>query len=204
MHTLIRKLVDSLLLRVSLGLLFVAMPVGVTASWMVAGYFDSTGEIALWKGFALVMLYLIPVGYIGSVINVYVIERWIIKNNALRSIRWIWIRLGLYLTGSMVVAFELNFVIQLSSLPLWPLAESSFFLMTMLPAALVVMLFTFAEHVVVQMREREAKLQGQIDELKIEIDLIKQNTQVAEIVDSDFFTNLQEEARQQRAKKPRK
>jgi len=46
--------------------------------------------------------------------------------------------------------------------------------------------------------QREATLRRQVEELKIEIDEAKQQKQVSDIVDSDFFQSLQQKARQMR------
>jgi methyl-accepting chemotaxis protein len=45
-----------------------------------------------------------------------------------------------------------------------------------------------------KVREREQKLMRQVEELKIEIDTTKQRSQVIEIVESDFFKDLQAKA----------
>lgn len=46
-----------------------------------------------------------------------------------------------------------------------------------------------------KVHQREVTLRRQVEELKIEIDEAKQSKQVSEIVDSDFFQNLQQKAR---------
>lgn len=48
--------------------------------------------------------------------------------------------------------------------------------------------------------QREVTLRRQVEELKIEIDEAKQQKQVSEIVDSDFFQSLQLKARQMRSR----
>jgi nitrogen fixation/metabolism regulation signal transduction histidine kinase len=45
-----------------------------------------------------------------------------------------------------------------------------------------------------KVREREQKLMRQVEELRIEIDTAKQESQVIEIVESDFFKDLQAKA----------
>ncbi len=47
---------------------------------------------------------------------------------------------------------------------------------------------------------REQDLRRQVEELRIEIDVVKQQQQVAEITESDYFRSLQEKARQMRAR----
>lgn len=49
--------------------------------------------------------------------------------------------------------------------------------------------------------QRERSLRRQVEELKIEIDEAKRHTQVSEIVDSDFFQDLQARARAMRQRK---
>lgn len=50
----------------------------------------------------------------------------------------------------------------------------------------------------VKVKEREAALKQQIEELKIEIDQTKRKAQVQEVTDSDFFRNLQANAEKMR------
>ncbi len=50
-------------------------------------------------------------------------------------------------------------------------------------------------------REREETLKQQVAELKIEIDEVKRQQQVGEIVDTDFFLELQDKARSIRSRR---
>jgi hypothetical protein len=49
-----------------------------------------------------------------------------------------------------------------------------------------------------EVQAREARLKRQVVELKIEIDLARQEAQVAEVTESDFFRELQQKAKRQR------
>ena len=51
---------------------------------------------------------------------------------------------------------------------------------------------------------REQELKKQVQQLRIEVDEAKQSKQVSEIVDSDFFQDLQAKAREMRAQRRRK
>jgi len=51
-----------------------------------------------------------------------------------------------------------------------------------------------------EVQAREEKLKRQVAELKIEIDLSKQQKEVAEITDTDFFRQLQQKAQRMRAR----
>jgi nitrate/nitrite-specific signal transduction histidine kinase len=51
-----------------------------------------------------------------------------------------------------------------------------------------------------EVQSREGKLKRQVEELKIEIDLAKQESQVAEITETDFFRELQQKAQRMRAR----
>jgi methyl-accepting chemotaxis protein len=57
------------------------------------------------------------------------------------------------------------------------------------------------ELMVSKVRKREEKLKEQVAELKIEIDEAKRNRQVKEIVDSDFFQDLQKKAQEIRSRR---
>jgi hypothetical protein len=52
-----------------------------------------------------------------------------------------------------------------------------------------------------KVRQREQSLRRQVEELRIEIDVAKRQKQVSEIVDSDFFQDLQTRARALRQRK---
>jgi nitrate/nitrite-specific signal transduction histidine kinase len=51
-----------------------------------------------------------------------------------------------------------------------------------------------------EVHAREEKLKRQVEELKIEIDTAKQESQVAEITETDFFRELQQKAQRMRAR----
>jgi DNA-binding protein H-NS len=51
-----------------------------------------------------------------------------------------------------------------------------------------------------KVKQREESLKQQVTELKIEIDEVKRKKQVSEIVDSDFFHDLQTKARRLRSR----
>lgn len=54
-----------------------------------------------------------------------------------------------------------------------------------------------------RLRIREARLQSEIQQLRIEIDQIKQHQQVTEITESDFFADLQSKAKAMRERRRR-
>ncbi len=51
-----------------------------------------------------------------------------------------------------------------------------------------------------EVQAREQRLKRQVEELKIEIDLTKQQSEVAEITETDFFRQLQQKAQRMRAR----
>lgn len=53
-----------------------------------------------------------------------------------------------------------------------------------------------------EVREREARLQRQVEALRVEVDDAKKSQQVAEITETDYFRQLQEKARAFRDRKP--
>lgn len=53
-----------------------------------------------------------------------------------------------------------------------------------------------------EVREREARLQRQVEALRVEVDDAKKSQQVAEITETDYFRHLQEKARAFRDRKP--
>ncbi|MBN1283998.1 MAG: HAMP domain-containing protein [Anaerolineae bacterium] len=53
-------------------------------------------------------------------------------------------------------------------------------------------------HMAVEVQAREEKLKQQVQELKIEIDMVKKEKSVKEITDTDFFRDLQSKAKRER------
>ena len=51
-----------------------------------------------------------------------------------------------------------------------------------------------------EVQSREEKLKRQVEDLKIEVDIAKQQKEVAEITDTDFFRQLQQKAQRMRAR----
>lgn len=59
---------------------------------------------------------------------------------------------------------------------------------------IMALLYTLAERAVAEVRKREAGLKKQIETLRIEIDQMKREQQVNEIVETDFFNELRQKA----------
>ena len=62
-------------------------------------------------------------------------------------------------------------------------------------------LYSLAERVVKEVQKRENKLKAEIRELSIEIDQLKKQKQVTEIIESDYFQDLQKKAASMRKDK---
>ncbi|MCF2972361.1 hypothetical protein L1047_14275 [Synechococcus sp. Nb3U1] len=69
---------------------------------------------------------------------------------------------------------------------------------SLLPTDEISTLTDIFDLMVQDVRSREIKLKQQVAELKIEIDEVKRQNQVKEIIDTDFFQSLQEKARRYR------
>ena len=72
--------------------------------------------------------------------------------------------------------------------------ESVYFVEAVTGLFMGCILFTLIEQVIKDLNKRENKLKSEIKELRIEIDQLKRQKQVAEITETDFFQDIQQKA----------
>ncbi len=201
---IILRIANHVLTRLIVSATFVCVPLGLTVSWEAAAYLHAYTGVPFFQmtlrilglGMLVIMLGAVPLAYIG--------ERWIIKDKAKTSWRWIFIRMVMFMILAVPIGFGLLVVLRLALQPLPSIVETTYFVMTIANSTVIASLYTFIERAAEIAQQREARLMTQIHELRIEIDQVKQQMQVKEIVDNDFFRDLKAKAtelRQQQTKR---
>ncbi len=61
--------------------------------------------------------------------------------------------------------------------------------------------YAFIERLAAEVQRRETELKAQIQELRVEIDMVKRQERVSEIVETEFFKDLKTQAREFRAQR---
>jgi hypothetical protein len=82
---------------------------------------------------------------------------------------------------------------------LTPQLRISYFVAAVAIFGLIGVAYSFSERLLAVVQRREAQLKQQIEQLKIEIDEVRRQKQVEEIVETDFFQNLKAKAAAMRA-----
>ncbi|MBN1136640.1 MAG: hypothetical protein JXM73_08635, partial [Anaerolineae bacterium] len=128
----------------------------------------------------------------------YPLERWVIRNRAAHSQRWVAIRILLYLLVSLPLGVTALFSIRWGMRQYPAVVESSYLVIATLNVSVVSILYSLFERVIVEVKRREARLQGQIEKLQIQLDEIKRDRQVQEITETEYFRQLLAKAKQLR------
>jgi hypothetical protein len=158
-----------------------------------------------WEFVRIVLTIFIPpliVVPIFGAVTVYPFERMVVKDKALTSLKWVAIRTAFTMLASTPVAFILITIVR----PIADYLPESVGLLEVYLAAAVLegfmisIAFAFFEYVFTEIAKREASLTQQLQELRMEIDVIKKDQAVAEITESDEFMNLKARAQELRNK----
>jgi hypothetical protein len=157
--------------------------------------FGQTVVVLMVSGMPAVMV----VGYL----LLYPLERWIIRDRALHSGRWLLVRMLLYMLASVPIGVALQWGIRLGVRAYPALVESSYFVILVTNVCIFGILYSLLERALAEMRKREAKLRQEIAELRIEIDEAKRARHVNEITATDYFRDLQTKADEMRERRKR-
>ena len=144
---------------------------------------------------------LVVVTFFGAV-AVYPFEQLVVKDKALTSLRWVGIRTGFMMLIAVPVAFIAVTIARQMAVDL-PTSFGVFqvyLFAAVLEGFMVSIAFAFFEYVFTEIAKREDSLTQQLQELRLEIDVIKKEKSVAEITDSDEFMNLKARAQELRNK----
>jgi len=185
---------DSIAVRIAITGTVIIVPLGITTSWLGAAYLMEFSGASFQQIFwSLLWFGLISV-FTSGFIFLYSFERWIIRGRALTSWFWLATRLILYLLASIPEGYATLMGIRLGLREYPPSIESIYFVEAVTGSVIMALLYTLAERAVAEIRKREAGYKKQIETLRIEIDHMKREQQVKEIVESDFFQDLQQKA----------
>ena len=179
--------------------LVVGMPTVLSVTALGAAYVQAImgGNFTEWM--LMFFLLALSIGVLSGFGLLYPVERWVIRERALTSSRWAVARVLVY--GAAGIPIGLIQVITQETLvfALTPAIQTSYFMASVATFLLVGLIYSFGERLLAAVQRREAKLKQQIEMLKIEIDEVKRERQVSEIVETDFFQNLKVKAAAMRA-----
>ncbi len=191
----------SMPLRLLLVGLIVAFPAGISTAWLGAAYqrliwgVDFTGAVL---GMTIAGY---PPVFLSGMALIYPLERWLIRDRAVRDWRWVLLRILLYtIVGIPIgVAFLWGMRLGFQSFP--PLVESSYYVTAVANVGVFGLLYSFIERTLAEMDRREAQLKQQIEQLRIEVDEVKRARRVQEITETDYFRQLQARAQELRERR---
>lgn len=189
---------ESIAVRIaSTGFLFI-LPIGITTSWLGAAYLMEFSGASFHQVFwGLLFFGLISV-FTSGFLSLYFFERYVIQQRAAKSWGWVVIRILLYLLASVPEGYATLLGIRFGVGTYPHSVENIYFVQVIAMSPIMALLYTLAERAVAEIRQREAGLKKQIETLRIEIDQMKREKQVKEIVDTDFFQSLRQKAQTMR------
>jgi hypothetical protein len=192
-------IIDSIAWRMVVTGIIVGVPMVFAASWLGAAYLNFMWNVDFTRTLlGLLFFGLLPGSLVFLAIS-YPIERWIIRDRAKSSLKWVLVR-ALYLlpVGALAGLAALG-SIRLAMQRYPSLVEGAYFVLTIIIAIQASIIYTFIERAAAEVQSREAELKKQLHELRVEIDAVKRQRQVSEIVETEFFADLQTHAREMRA-----
>ena len=132
------------------------------------------------------------------------LERWVIRDRAIRSQRWRAIRNLLYIVAGIPIGLAILASLRLGIGQQDTIIESAYIVNAVVFTGAVAITYTFIEQAAEEVKKRETQLQHQIEELRIEIDEMKRDRQVAEITETEYFQDLQAQAEELKEKRRQK
>jgi hypothetical protein len=190
--------IRSVALRLLAAGIVVILPVGFSTAWLGATY-----QVVMWDADLARVVMGLTLSGMPAVILVgfgvlYPLERWVIRDRAARSWRWVAARIALYLVASVPIALAFLWGIRLGMRSYPALVESSYFVITVTNIGIVGLLYSLFEQVLKEVQRREIKLRLEIEQLRIEVDEAKRARKVQEITESEYFRQLQARVRRLR------
>ena len=176
----------------------VSIPVCISNAYVGAAYLYYVWGDDFW-GTVLGLAFYANMAVLGlGFALLYPLERWVIRDRAARSRRWVAIRIALYLLASLPLGITALFSIRWGMRQYPAAVESSYLVIAMLNVSVVSILYSLFERVLAEVKRREARLRVQIEQLQIQLDEIKRDREVREITESEYFRQLQAKVRQLR------
>ncbi len=195
------RLIDSIAWRLVVTSIIVGTPMVFTAAWAGAAYINFIWNVDFTRTLlGLVFFGLLPALMIFLLIS-YPIERWIIRDRAQSSLKWVLIRALYPLPVGVLAGLVMLGGIRLAMQRYPSLVESVYFLGAIILGVQGGILYSFIERAAAEVRKRETELKAQIQELRVEINAVKRKERVSEIVETEFFKGLQARAGELRAKR---
>ena len=196
-----RLILNSELIWLHLAAFFVLVPTNFIVGFSTAVALEPSSKDLPRITLAIFLPPLIIAPVIGWV-SIYPFEKYVVRDKALTSLTWVFIRTAFFMLCTVPMAFVL---VEISNrfFPFVP--QPARLIEVYLPSALAEgfmysIAFAFFEYVFTEFAKREASLTQQLQELRMEIDVIKKEKAVAEITDSDEFMTLKARAQELRNK----
>ena len=197
---ILSRVLRSTALRLIAAGCLVSIPVCISNAYVGAAYLYYMWGDDFW-GTVFGLTFYANVAVLGLGFTLlYPLERWVIRDRAAHSRRWVAIRILLYLLVSLPLGATALLSIRWGMRQYPAIVESSYFVIAILNVSVVSVLYSLFERVLVEVRRREARLQGQIVQLQIQLDEIKRDRQVREITESEYFRQLLVKVRQLRCR----
>jgi len=197
---ILNRVLRSTALRLIAAGCLVSIPVCISNAYVGAAYLYYVWGDDFWGTvFGLTFYANVAVLGLGFAL-LYPLERWVIRDRAAHSRRWVAIRIVLYLLASLPLGATALLSIRWGMRQYPSVVESSYFVIATLNVSVVSILYSLFERVLAEVKRREARLQGQIEQLQIQLDEIKRDRQVREITESEYFRQLLVKARQLRVR----
>jgi hypothetical protein len=188
------RITDNLAERLLVCGLVVTVPMGFTGAWLGAAY----NQVYAGAVFQTVLTGLffggMPFVLLGGLLILYPFERWIVRDRAMQSWKWVFIRLLVYMLAGIPEGYVTGVGIHLALWEFPHIVENIFYVQAIVGSFTFGVLYTLVERAVAEVRKREEAYKTQIQSLRIEIDQMKRERQVNEIVETDFFNNLRQKA----------
>ena len=203
MEKVIDKAIRSITLRLVAVGVIVLLPAGLSTAWIGAAYQHEMWQVNFGQTVVALMVSGMPAVLVVGYLLLYPVERWVIRDRALRSARWLLERMLLYVLASVPIGVALQWSIRLGVSAYPALVESSYFVILVTNVCIFGILYSLLERALAEMQKREAKLKQEIAELRIEIDQTKRARHVQEITATDYFRDLQTQADEMRERRKR-
>ena len=195
MSQLIQRILNNLAFRMVIAATIVSVPLGLSVVWLGASYASIlNGRSFLQNALEVVF----PGGILVVAVGVglaYPVERWVIRDRAMQSPVWLGIRLVAYLISGMIGGAVMRYTTALTGHDTPGMVSYSFYITSISIALVAGLVHALFERMGLEMKQREEALKKQLMELSIEIDQIKRDAEVQEVVNSEAFRALHEKAR---------
>lgn len=179
--------------------LVVGIPTVLSVTGLGAAYVQAIRGGSFPELMLMFFMLALSIGMFSGFGLLYPLEHWVMRERALSSPRWGTARVLLYGAAGIPIGLIQVFAQERFIFALTPAIQASYFMASTATFLLIGLVYSYCERLLAAVQRREARLKQQIEMLKIEIDEVKREKQVSEIVETDFFQNLKEKAATMRA-----